>query len=167
MKEYNSEERNRAIKESASKVLTAVKSLPGLMNISEEEVYAAMLKCANEDGSMDRASFSNLLEILRQSSEPVIKQSNIAFALTVSFSDNTKAVEIISTNAFESIALSLRYAVQIELSDECLSDEVYTTDTLNLLENFPFFKSVTGLKEDAMQTNSFISKMFHKEKNNL
>ena len=172
----SSPERDVKIKDAAAKILPAVKNLPGLTDVTNDQIISAMQNHADDDGKLDRQAFSELLGTLRGRSSGAsnrmdgqkVKLRITASVLETDSSSPSKLVVVDHVPPFQAIALALRYKVRISVSEDCFNDEDGTGDgdgdeTSNVLKRFPAFKPVQELVEDAQGMNGFISSMFFKE----
>jgi hypothetical protein len=131
----SSPERDAAIAESLPRVWTAVKGLPGLGLAKESLVERALQQHADENGSLDREGFSNLLDTLRSElfipsarAQEVLQQpSNVVFQLTATVitGDAIRTVTMETTNAVHALGLGFRYKIPLnvdQLTDACNHD---------------------------------------------
>ena len=178
------EERNKSIKESLPRILTAVKSLPGLAGISADQLEDAMQLLADDSGSLDRMAFSKLLDELRRQEGvvtglPVESQRSsldpIKLVLLVSIdshndSDTTSTpsvVQVDAPNIFLGLALSMRYKVPILIDERCfgdgrVADKITSFDANEILDRFPLFRPLRELYQDAKAMDGFIPSMYQK-----
>lgn len=173
-----SEERDANIKDGSPKMLPALRNLPGLTEVTMEQIESAMQIHADADGKLDRQGFSELLGTLRGNFGRIDDQK-VKFRLTASISDSdssggdsfspSKLVDVDHVPPFQAIALAMRYKSTIIVSEGCLYDEGdgngngNVEDSKNVFSRFPAFKPVQELVEDAKLMDGFISSMFFKE----
>ncbi|KAL3932477.1 MAG: hypothetical protein SGBAC_010833 [Bacillariaceae sp.] len=156
------DERTENIQDRAAQVLVAVKGLPGLQVVTEEQVADAMMYCANEEGALDRQGFSHLLDYMRRFTGVTaasIDNCKVKFVLNVNLvqQDSIRTVSVTTLDAFAAIGLSMRHKIQLQVAPDCLEE-----NSTAILEQFPAFRSVQELWEDAKIMDGFIPSMFEK-----
>lgn len=154
--------RTENIQDRAAQVLVAVKGLPGLQAVTEEQVADAMLYCANEEGALDRQGFSHLLDYMRRFTGVTaasIDNCKVKFVLNVNLvqQDSIKTISVTTLDAFAAIGLSMRHKIQLQVAPDCLEES-----STFILEQFPAFRSVQELWEDAKIMDGYIPNMFEK-----
>jgi hypothetical protein len=148
-------ERDAKILEMISKFQAAVKNLPGVL-CSDDEVLKALKLHALQDGSVDRAAFSSVLDTLRrQSGSSTLQNTKIRFEIVVSLDGRELEDRIPVFNVLHALGLSLRHEIQVEISDECLE-----FDALDVSSRFPKFRPIQELQEDARIMDGFIPSMY-------
>lgn len=162
--------RNSAVRDSlVGKVLAAVTKLPGLHEVTRDQVEDAVHAHADKSGDLDRDAFSNLLQTLRSALAPAAGQpSDITFALTCAIisGDSVDTVGLKTASAVTALGLGLRSKVEIDVSPELAGNATGTAlSTVHLLGEFPAFRSLTELREDAAIMDGFIPTMFAKTRN--
>uniref|UniRef100_A0A7S3VDP9 Uncharacterized protein n=1 Tax=Chaetoceros debilis TaxID=122233 RepID=A0A7S3VDP9_9STRA len=161
-KPLSSDERDFAIAQIAPKVFSAVKNLPGVGGVTTDQVIAALQLHADEEGGLDRTAFSQLLGSLREGIVTRIEDQKVSFQITVSLSlpsSNLKLIDIEDVPAFLAVALSLRYDVSIETSIDCFDDAGG-----DIIDQFPAFKPLGELVDDAKAMEDYISKALFSNK---
>lgn len=153
-------ERDQMIKYGQNKVFKAIQSLPGLNDVTLDQVFAAMQMHANDEGNVDREAFSNILEYLRN--PPSLSSSSLSkvkFELLVNIlnDDGVKQKTVFTDDAMVALGLSMRYKVKVDTSDDCQLEEESA-----LLERFPVFQSKYELYEEAKLIEGFIPNTFNK-----
>lgn len=171
--------RNPAVQESfVDKVSASIKGLPGLQDATREQVEDAVHFHADESGNLDRSAFSDLLQTVRSAISPAAENfSNVAFVLscTVISGNNVQEIEMRTASAVTAIGLALRNKVDIDVSHELvenLSEEVASESigdagaaatalpVSRILDQFPAFRPLSELREDAKIMDGFIPSMF-------
>lgn len=179
------EERNKSIKDSLPRILTAVKSLPGLAGITTDQLENVVQRLADDSGSLDRMAFSKLLDELRQEEgvvtvSPVESQRSssdpIKLVLLVSIDSNDDSdangtpsvLQVDAPSIFLGLALSMRYKVPILIDERCFDDEradkITRFDANEILNRFPLFRPLRELYQDAKAMDGFIPSMYQKAK---
>lgn len=164
--------RASAIADGAPRVLPAVRRLPGLSRVTEEDVVAAMRRHADSNGGLDRTAFMDLLDTLRRGTPTTGGGVGPTLTLTVSVQSNDGSggltlVDVPGVTPFEGLALSLRYGIVVTVTkeEESVGDDSLwiLNDTKALLTRFPRFRPLRELEEDAKVMDGFIPSMFFKE----
>jgi hypothetical protein len=167
----SSPERDAKIEEASPGMLPAVRNLPGLAEITLEQIVAAMKRHADANGKLDREGFSELLGTLRGgNASNRIDDQKVKFRITAILKDDdnssspSKLVDVDQVPAFQAIALSLRYKVKVTVSEDCFDyDDDDEGVAGGVLSRFPAFKPSQELVEDAQVMDGFISSMFFKK----
>lgn len=164
--------RSRAINVSAPKILSAVKNLPGLGQVSMIDIIKALNLHADSDGNLDRNAFSQFLGTLRLGlNRARFQDQRVKFQITVSISSDSnissnisglKLLNLDNVPPFQAVALSLRYNVHISVPDHCFDFNESATKS-NIFERFPAFKPIQELKQDAQGISGSIATMFFKQ----
>jgi hypothetical protein len=159
----NSEARNKAIQQGLPQVSKAIQSLAGLQQVADEQVQAAMNIHANEQGTLDRQGFSNLLDQLRRGLATFISSSDkkVKFVLDVNVvrQDSIQNLSIETLDTFRALGLSMRHKIPLHIAPECLEDDKST-----ILEKFPAFRPLQELYEDAKLMDGVIPSLFENAK---
>lgn len=170
----SSPERDAKIEEGSPKMLPAIRNLPGLAEITTEEIVAAMQIHADASGKLDRQGFSELLGTLRGGNAANrVDDQKVKFRITASLveqndgdasSSPSKLVGVDNVPPFQAIALAMRYKVTVDVSDGCFDDDADDDSDENVYSRFPAFKPAQELAADAKVMDGFISSMFFKGK---
>lgn len=160
----DNKERNEAIQKSLPQVYNAIKGLVGLQQVKEEQVLAALKLHANkEDGTLDRQGFSNLLDQLRRGLTTSISSTDkkVKFVLDVNLvkQDSIQNLSIDTLDTFRALGLSMRHKIPLQVDPECLEYE-----NNRILEEFPAFRPMQELYEDAQIMDGVIPSMFENAK---
>mmetsp|Transcript_42151 Transcript_42151/g.61815 ORF Transcript_42151/g.61815 Transcript_42151/m.61815 type:complete len:376 (-) Transcript_42151:128-1255(-) len=156
----SSPDRDEKIISGAPKLVEAVTKLPGLGKVTLDSVIDAMRLHADDGGNFDRGSFSELLDTLRKGLV-MVDDSKVNFVLTV-FDKESASLKKMPAPTFQAIALALRYQVSVVVTDDCLSSSGF--DAADIRDEFPAFRPIRELFEDAKLMDGFIPSMFFKEK---
>jgi hypothetical protein len=174
----NDPKRNRKIQENSPKILAAVQNLPGLTRTTLEQVVQAMKLHADSNGELNqREAFSELLDTLRTgkggsgTSRNRWEEQKIKFQLTVSLKDDflceggLKLMHVDQVPPFQAIALALRYKVPVTVSKECFPKgrKERVVEVSEVREQFPSFKPMQELVQDARVMDGLISSMFFRQ----
>jgi len=170
----SSPERDARISQDAPKLFGTLRKLPGLAEATEQSVQSAMVMHASEDGSVDRAAFTQILDTLRRNVNAGARQelAGVDFALTVQIQrENGKQglVRVRSPSTFHALGLAMRYKASIVISQGCFDADTSDASSFGgcgrdeLLGRFPAFRPIHELKKDAEAVDGFIANMFYKE----
>lgn len=170
----SSPEREARISQDAPKLFGTIRTLPGLAEATEQSVKSAMLTHASEDGSIDRAAFTQILDTLRRNANAGARQdlAGVDFALTVQIRrENGKQglVRVRSPSTFHALGLAMRYNCSIVISQDCVDENASGASSFGgcgrdeLLGRFPAFRPIQELKKDAEAVDAFIANMFYKQ----
>jgi hypothetical protein len=168
----SSPERNAKIEEGSPKMLPAIQSLPGLAEVTTEEIISAMQIHADAHGKLDRNGFSELLGTLRGgNASHRMEEQKVKFRITAIVegsdpSSPSRFVDVDHVPAFQAVALAMRYKVAVNVSKGCFDNEVEDCSYSygDVLKRFPVFKPAQELVKDAKIMDGFISTMFYKKK---
>jgi len=152
-------ERDEIIKEGQEKIFKAIQTLRGLNEVTLNQVYGALQLYANDEGKVDRETFSRILNYLRHTLTSSPLSSKVIFELVVNVigDESVKKVTIQTDNAMVALGLAMRYKVKVQISEGCELEEEET-----LLERFPAFQATCELYEEAKIIDGFIPSMFNK-----
>ena len=156
------EERDEAIQKGILQVCKAVQTLPGLEQVTLEQVEVAMNLHANEQGVVDRQAFSGILDFLRRNLNTSANVKNkVKFVLDVNVvrRDCIKPMSIETSDTFRALGLAMRHKMNVVVDPECLEKEA--SEILNL---YPGFRPMEELLEDAKIMDGFIPSMYEKAK---
>ena len=170
----SSPEREARISQDAPKLFGTIRTLPGLAEATEQSVKSAMLTHASEDGSIDRAAFTQILDTLRRNANAGARQdlAGVDFALTVQIRrENGKQglIRVRSPSTFHALGLAMRYNCSIVISQDCVDGSASGASSFGgcgrdeLLGRFPAFRPIQELKKDAEAVDAFIANMFYKQ----
>ena len=170
----SSPEREARISQDSPKLFSTIRKLPGLAEATEQSVKDAMLMHGSEDGSIDRAAFTQILDTLRRNANAGARQdlAGVDFALTVQIQrENGKQglVRVRAPSTFHALGLAMRYKASIVISQFCLDENASGASSFGgcgrheLLSRFPAFRPMSELKKDAEAVDGFIANMFYKE----
>jgi len=160
--------RRKKIDETSEKLMNAVKNVPDLADSTINNVIHAMNIHADSDGEIKKDEFIKILETLRKMKNNV-KPSKIKFVLSMSELQENGFREIqVSSPIFEALALSMRYKIDIRISEDCLSSFSVANESLdsnNVLKRFPEYRPIEDLRDEARVMDGFIPTQFFKQKN--
>ena len=170
----SSPEREARISQDSPKLFSTIRKLPGLAEATEQSVKDAMLLHGSEDGSIDRAAFTQILDTLRRNANAGARQdlAGVDFALTVQIQrENGKQglVRVRAPSTFHALGLAMRYKASIVISQFCLDENASGASSFGgcgrdeLFSRFPAFRPMSELKKDAEAVDGFIANMFYKE----
>jgi hypothetical protein len=167
----SSPERDAKIEEGSPNMLPAIRNLPGLAEITTEQIISAMQIHADANGKLDRQGFSELLGTLRGGNAlNRMDDQKVKFRITASIledgdsSSPSKLVDVDHVPAFQAIALALRYKVTVSVSEGCFDNDDDDEKDQDILSRFPLFKPAQELEEDAQVMDGGLSNMFFKKK---
>ena len=177
------EARHKAIQEKLPQILNAVKGLPGLAETTTDQIESAMKRWADEAGALDRSAFSNLLDDLRRQGgvtsiasdgSPIASLDPIKLMMLVTIGANDddtdnqtpSILQVDAPSIFLGLALSMRYKVPVVVDERCfeLTDKLSCFDADEILAQFPLFRPLRELLEDAKAMDGFIPSMYQKAK---
>lgn len=150
-------ERDAKLADDVPKFMVSIQNLPGLAGCcTEEQVLEALKLHAKPDGSVDREGFTAILDSLRRPDSAFLEQSKVRFELVVSL-DGYNDLRVVVPTAVQALGLAMRYdkKLQVDL-------EEYEMDSLEILSQFPKFRPIEELEEDARLMDGFIPTMFAK-----
>lgn len=157
--------RAQAMEEALPQVFKAVQGLAGTQQATREQVASAMKLHANQEGNLDRQGFANLLDRLRKDLTTSTKREDcpIKFVLDVSLvqQDSIQSLSIETFDTFQALGLSMRHKIPLQVAPEALLNG---KDASTLLEDYPAFRPIQELLEDAQIMDGFIPSMFEKAK---
>eukprot|EP00980_Cylindrotheca_fusiformis_P013617 scaffold3505_cov98-Cylindrotheca_fusiformis.AAC.5 len=158
----NDKARNQAIQQGLPQVCKAIQKLAGLQKVTGEQVEAAMKVYANQEGALDREGFSKMLDKLRRGSSNFVssREKKVKFVLdvTVVRQDLIQDLTIDTLDTFRALGLSMRHKLKIQVHPECLEH-----DNGTILVQFPKFRTMEELYEDAKRMEDIIPSMFKQQ----